>query len=1060
VILAAIIAAAALAFLAVRHVGGELSVGRLEELSARNFHISPPHHLTTLITPGEQLIVRPRNIDGELQGRLEFRLRITAANKYPRQTLFSPYASDAASYEFSRPGQYALSIDARDTQSGCVHAFRLTHVYVGPASARSGMSIRDAINRVGPSKPAEVLKQTAAVAIFLALGVTTLAMFRRRLSLSWLMFLSLPVGVGVWVCLSLAVLIVHLKYSAPVMGVILAVYLGLTGWRAAVAGQATAGSRLGEASRSRVALTSGWSARDVWKLLLYSAGVLAAAALLAWFDVSMLMWDSWRYVIFGKRLAFFGGLEGGVNYPQAYGVLTALTQSICVFLRFEFFGVLLPLVFLSAMGLLACSLFDRWRVGGRRAWTGAAFVAIVIIAVVSTYMARASAVWLLPNSFAGIYLLGAIIVLERAMHGGDRVMLGLGALFVICFALCRIEGPIVALMVLAACLLIKRPGRDELLLLYVPYFVFVAAWYATIWIAFDIGGGSEFLTVPKVVFVLGLNAAFLATVIAARRHARFYELLRPCVGFVPWFLLAVGIGVGLKNHDQAATNLLSIVENLFAGGYWGAFWPMVVLLAIFAPLARRFRGERFLRFTVVSLILLTFDMFLFRPSALRVHVMDSGNRMFLHLYLLIIYYLGCKFAAAGGAPNGEYMEKQSTAGDAKRPGRAKRILTGVVILAVTLAVLEGAAFIVLKYVYGIRPYTPTIGETPVQNPYHPYLGWENRPNADYDTSRPWIAGHKTFIRTDSRGRSITPLTFEKPDIVIIMTGGSTVFGYGASGNDGTIPSQLEKLIHDRLGVRAEVVNLAGVGYQSFQEMLMLNRYLADGKADLVLVVSGHNDAYYAAEQPQIESAFLTEHVWRDVTPMVRRAEKGHIVNAGNFPGELAPYSSIFALIHTLRRQRAEHIRRNVLVHPVREVSEVSDSAVARRAKIALTHYAAMASAARNNNARFKMFLQPVGWSKKLSDEEKQILARVYSSPMGEKEAELLACVQKKFYGHFRKSDKSFEFVDISALFDGVPETFYVDHCHYNDRGAGMIAEAILKAIRGDIEKRLGRSPAR
>jgi len=390
----------------------------------------------------------------------------------------------------------------------------------------------------------------------------------------------------------------------------------------------------------------------------------------------------------------------------------------------------------------------------------------------------------------------------------------------------------------------------------------------------------------------------------------------------------------------------------------------------------------------------------------------------------------------------------------RRFGRVKRTVVGLLILAVTLALLEGIAFVVLKYGCKATPYSSTLGETPVESPFHQYLGWQSYPNKAYETTRPWIPERRTFIRTDENGRSITPLHFDKPDLTIVVTGGSTVFGYGASNNEHTIPSLLEKIIHERTGAAVEVVNLAGIGYQSFQEMLILNRYFAEHEADLVLAVGGHNDAYYAAEEPEIESAFLCKHVWQEVVPLVRRAEKGHIVNAGNFTVELAPYSSIFGLIHFIRRQRAEQIRQNAPGQPVRETEAVGIEAVAKRAQIAAGHYAGMDTISKTNGARFVMFLQPVSWSKQLTDQERGYIDGYYRSESSKKEAKLLAYVQKAFYRDLRRLPKPFRCVDLSGLLDDVPETLYVDHCHYNDRGAYLIAQAAYEQIAETLKARL------
>jgi hypothetical protein len=114
----------------------------------------------------------------------------------------------------------------------------------------------------------------------------------------------------------------------------------------------------------------------------------------------------------------------------------------------------------------------------------------------------------------------------------------------------------------------------------------------------------------------------------------------------------------------------------------------------------------------------------------------------------------------------------------------------------------------------------------VNNPFHPYLGYVHAPNITFEISKG--LSRKMSVATDENGYSITPsYSHVDPDITIIVTGGSTIFGVGSSDNSTTVPSILERLINQRLNKRAEVVNLALRGGQSFQEMLLVDPFLAE-----------------------------------------------------------------------------------------------------------------------------------------------------------------------------------------------------------------------------------------
>jgi lysophospholipase L1-like esterase len=84
---------------------------------------------------------------------------------------------------------------------------------------------------------------------------------------------------------------------------------------------------------------------------------------------------------------------------------------------------------------------------------------------------------------------------------------------------------------------------------------------------------------------------------------------------------------------------------------------------------------------------------------------------------------------------------------------------------------------------------------------------------------------------------------------ILMLGGSSLWGFGAR-DDQTIPSLIARGFHER-GVRAEIRNLAEIGYVSTQEVVALFRELQQGyRPDVVLFYDGVNDTASALLERQ------------------------------------------------------------------------------------------------------------------------------------------------------------------------------------------------------------------
>lgn len=79
---------------------------------------------------------------------------------------------------------------------------------------------------------------------------------------------------------------------------------------------------------------------------------------------------------------------------------------------------------------------------------------------------------------------------------------------------------------------------------------------------------------------------------------------------------------------------------------------------------------------------------------------------------------------------------------------------------------------------------------------------------------------------------------------IFITGGSTAFGTGLPSDDNALNRQLEALVPV-----AEVINAAVIGHSSGQELALTTHQLMDLTPNLLISLSGWNDAYYGYSNP-------------------------------------------------------------------------------------------------------------------------------------------------------------------------------------------------------------------
>jgi len=105
-----------------------------------------------------------------------------------------------------------------------------------------------------------------------------------------------------------------------------------------------------------------------------------------------------------------------------------------------------------------------------------------------------------------------------------------------------------------------------------------------------------------------------------------------------------------------------------------------------------------------------------------------------------------------------------------------------------------------------------------------------------------------WVHTDSLGLRGHPVAIAKrPGTVrILADGGSTTFDATVTADDSTWPAQLERLLAANHGPGSvEVLNAGVPGYAVFDNFIRLQSDLYRLKPDIVILLQGHNDLYYA-----------------------------------------------------------------------------------------------------------------------------------------------------------------------------------------------------------------------
>jgi lysophospholipase L1-like esterase len=312
--------------------------------------------------------------------------------------------------------------------------------------------------------------------------------------------------------------------------------------------------------------------------------------------------------------------------------------------------------------------------------------------------------------------------------------------------------------------------------------------------------------------------------------------------------------------------------------------------------------------------------------------------------------------------------------------------------------------------------------------YLPFLGWIGEPNTTLAT-----------IRTNELGFRDRPLLpREKNEYRILILGGSTAWGMGASSNENTVAGALESQLNSSSGNHTyRVMNGAYPGWQSRQELTALMEYHDEFDPDLIIAITGWNDVYVltSGEDPDLqmrkESGMLAKAVTESLQPMPTM----YAVR------KLAGSLGIWRLV--------VHFREKMHLASPPSVKVSYDADNARRIIPGMVdRYLTMANFAKRHGAKLMLAIQPDIYTtgKTLTQEEESVSKRYTDKFVNIENA--YPEYRADFLDELRTqiTDNGAVVVDLSGVFDAVTDPVFLDHCHFNDTGYKQIASMLHDRI--------------
>jgi len=304
-----------------------------------------------------------------------------------------------------------------------------------------------------------------------------------------------------------------------------------------------------------------------------------------------------------------------------------------------------------------------------------------------------------------------------------------------------------------------------------------------------------------------------------------------------------------------------------------------------------------------------------------------------------------------------------------------------------------------------------------------------------------LPGYPAHLETDQYGyvhngykKEIGPEQY-----LIFLVGGSAAEGRGSSSNAATMAACLERVLNQRAGgERFRVVNAGMSGFVTYQELSLLQgEIIPKFKPRLVVALDGHNDGWcavsFAEWRPNWQPYFdqLTRDVNRNMEPgfgILIDLTKRHSIIAATF----------------------EKLRKRFVPKKVGSFSQKTKPPEARL-EAAARGYVVNQQIIREllnlHGARYQAFLQPflASYLKREMQPEEVKFLQAWGAEYPE--GDIYYQGMEIFYNKLSKEAGSLGFFnDFSKLFMETPETTYVDHCHFNDAGNKMIAEAMAQKL--------------
>jgi hypothetical protein len=467
---------------------------------------------------------------------------------------------------------------------------------------------------------ANVNRQFSSIVMLFMMGLIILLPERKRIGTTQTLLLSFIVGLLTFEFISALLLIFHIYYSLLSVLVVYFVYVVLLY------------VFMLKKDKDALAIKN----KDVTKIVFWVILSLALGYALSKVPINILSFDSIEYKNLGQIFVKEHYIAQYALYQMSgHAFIPTLLNSIAAMFNFGYAYAIQNMFLVTSLLLFGYVLFDETRkrgIGEKKAFV---FALIGFLVLATSFFVIFLGVCLLPNIFAGFFMLFLMYYMYKYIRDKDTINLALSFIFMVAFCFTRVEGPLVAVFIVAY-FAHKNIKAKQMLKYTWGVFATLALWYTSFFL--HVGGNfdSAFLTVGKTALITGL---FLVLGAYIYLKDKFFSKINDKLFTL--FIVAVivfTIGINILDISKFNINLKTMFQNMFYEGFWFTAWFGIIILSIGAMILTK-KKNTFLEGIIPIFLILLFAIFAFRETTLHINWSDSGNRMLMHIYPLIIFVL-------------------------------------------------------------------------------------------------------------------------------------------------------------------------------------------------------------------------------------------------------------------------------------------------------------------------------------------------------------------------------------------------------------------------------------